>query len=160
MPIKEFDTPYPLIDTDPHFRRVINYFRPSDYTAWAGTAAAFPSALFLLERSDPSRARYGLGTALRLSAFLGLAGGFLLAYQRSTFRFWGWTENDREHERAKEEVASGKVAGIGASSLSPEMQGAAFRNSLFSQLNFAIMPWFNLVNHDHHAPSSGSEKSE
>lgn len=54
-------------------------------------------------------------------------------------RFWGWTENDREHERAKEEVASGKVAGIGASSLSPEMQGAAFRNSLFSQLNFGTL---------------------
>lgn len=81
---KEFETEYPPIDTDPHFRRVVRYFRPSDYYTMAGAAVAFPSALFLLENSDPSRARGRLGAALKLSAFLGLTGGFLLAYQRST----------------------------------------------------------------------------
>lgn len=49
--VKEFETPYPLIDTDPHFKRVVNNFRPSDYTVWAGTTAAFPGALFLMGRS-------------------------------------------------------------------------------------------------------------
>jgi hypothetical protein len=41
MPIKDVETPYPVIDKDPHFFRVVRYFRPSDYAAWAvGTAAA------------------------------------------------------------------------------------------------------------------------
>jgi hypothetical protein len=37
-----------------------------------------------------------LTPALRLATFLGVAGGFLLAYQRSTKRFWGWSENVRQ----------------------------------------------------------------
>lgn len=59
-------------------------------------------------------------------------------------RFWGWTENDREQAIAKEEVASGAVPGIGPSQLSEEMQGAAFRNSYFSQLNFGASS-FSLI---------------
>ena len=47
MPIKEVETPYPRIDADPHAARVVRYFRPSDYAVWAGTTAAFPSALYL-----------------------------------------------------------------------------------------------------------------
>jgi hypothetical protein len=46
MPIKEFDTPYPVIDTDPHFTRVVRYFRPSDYAAWAAGTAAAPALLY------------------------------------------------------------------------------------------------------------------
>lgn len=50
---------------------------------------------------------------------------------------------------------------MGESSLSPEMQGVAFRNSVFSQLNLgkclaltpAVVPWFNLVNHKYHEPT-------
>ncbi|WFD04014.1 hypothetical protein MOBT1_002711 [Malassezia obtusa] len=161
MPIKEFETPYPLIDTDPHFRRVVNNFRPSDYTAWAGTTAAFPSLLYLMEQAAPTRPRRGLGTSLRLAGVMGAIGGFLYAYQRSSFRLWGWSENEREQERAKSDAEAGKVPGMGESSLSPEMQGVAFRNSVFSQLNLgkclaltpAVVPWFNLVNHKYHEPT-------
>jgi len=46
MPEKIVETPYPLIDSDPHASRVVRYFRPSDYAAWAGATAAFPSALY------------------------------------------------------------------------------------------------------------------
>lgn len=45
---KQFDTPYPAIDTDPHFRRVVRNFRPTDYVAWAGATAAFPSSIYLM----------------------------------------------------------------------------------------------------------------
>lgn len=45
MPNKVIETPYPLIDADPHASRVIRYFRPSDYAVWAGATAAFPAAL-------------------------------------------------------------------------------------------------------------------
>lgn len=47
MPNKVVETPYPLIDADPHFSRVVRYMRPSDYVVWAGATAAFPSALYL-----------------------------------------------------------------------------------------------------------------
>ena len=40
--------------------------------------------LFATEMFDPTRPKTGLRSALRLSTFLGLAGGFLFAYQRSS----------------------------------------------------------------------------
>ena len=46
MPEKVVETPYPLIDADPHAFRVVRYFRQSDYVAWAAATAAFPSALY------------------------------------------------------------------------------------------------------------------
>ena len=46
MPNKVVETPYPLIDADPHASRVIRYFRLSDYAAWAGATVAFPAALY------------------------------------------------------------------------------------------------------------------
>ncbi|WFD24599.1 hypothetical protein MEQU1_003302 [Malassezia equina] len=156
MPQKEFETAYPPIDADPHFRRVVRYFRPSDYYAMAGATVAFPGALYLLENSDPARGKGKLGAALKFSAFLGLCGGFLYAYQRSTFRFWGWSENEREQSMAQAEAASGNVIGQGKSTLTKEMQGAAYRNSIFSQLNLAVLPWFNLVDHEYH----GTQKTQ
>ena len=94
--------------------RVVSYFRPSDYAAWALGTAAFPALLsaygvfalqhagsrskYFTELADPSGARRlprGITPALRLATTLGFAGGFLLAYQRSSMRFWGWHENVR-----------------------------------------------------------------
>ena len=102
MPTKTVETPYPLIDADPHASRVIRYFRASDYATWAAATAAFPSALYLwgtvvlsasqqsfltspAEMADRSNAR--LRTSLRLGGLLGFVGGFLLAYQRSSCAF-------------------------------------------------------------------------
>jgi len=101
----------------------------------AGSTLAFPGALWLMESASPARGKGKLSAAMKLSAALGLCGGFLYAYQRSTFRFWGWSENERQ----------------GESSLSDEMQGVAHRNSVFSQLNLAVLPWFNVVNHKYHS---------
>ena len=46
MPNKVVETPFPLIDADPHAGRVIRYMRPSDYAVWAGATGAFPAALY------------------------------------------------------------------------------------------------------------------
>jgi len=46
MPDNVVESPYPLVDADPHFSRVVRYMRPSDYAVWAGATAAFPSALY------------------------------------------------------------------------------------------------------------------
>jgi hypothetical protein len=45
MPVKDVETPYPVIDKDPHFFRVVRYFRPTDYAAWAVGTAAAPAIL-------------------------------------------------------------------------------------------------------------------
>jgi len=151
MPLKQPSTPYPLIDTDPHFNRVVRYMRPSDYAVWAGAAGAAPAALYAYERIDPSR--HNIRPALKMLTFLGAAGGFLLAYQRSSFRFWGWAENGREEAKDFAELSKLAAEGkplYGESDMTEYLQGAAYRNSAWSQLKFAAIPWFNLVNHPHH----------
>merc|ERR1711939_587039 len=99
-------TAFPLIDSDPYAGRVVRYMRPSDYTVWAGATVAFPGMLYAYEMADPTRLpRRGLTPALRLCTVLGFAGGFLLAYQRSSFRFWGWTENSLEQKKDYDELS-------------------------------------------------------
>ncbi|CAG8455053.1 127_t:CDS:2 [Racocetra fulgida] len=39
MPPQKIKTDYEPIDTDPHFTRVVRYFRNSDYLVWAATTA-------------------------------------------------------------------------------------------------------------------------
>lgn len=103
MPNKVVETPYPLIDADPHASRVIRYFRPSDYAAWAGSTVGFPAAIYawgmkfaqlyrlpsfltkLSELADPTKFR--MKTTIKLGGFLGFTAGFLFAYQRSSRAF-------------------------------------------------------------------------
>lgn len=37
----------------------------------------------------------------------------------------------------------------GKSSLTPYMQGVASRNSRYAATFFHVIPWFNIVNHEH-----------
>ncbi|KAI0057460.1 hypothetical protein BV25DRAFT_1841673 [Artomyces pyxidatus] len=123
MPEKIVETPYPLIDADPHFSRVMRYMRPSDYAVWAGSTGAFPSAVYLW------------------------------------VRFWGWTENKAEEERDLAELSQRAKDGLplyGESDQPLWVQGAAYRNSAFSQLKFSSFPMFNFVNH----PSHGTDPAK
>jgi hypothetical protein len=45
---RKLNTPYPPIDLDPEFGRVVRYFRGEDYASWAGLTAAFPGAYYFL----------------------------------------------------------------------------------------------------------------
>ncbi|KAI0653406.1 NADH-ubiquinone oxidoreductase complex I, 21 kDa subunit-domain-containing protein [Cubamyces menziesii] len=155
MPNKVVETPYPLIDADPHASRVIRYMRLSDYAVWAGATGAFPGVLYLWDRWtdkwDPSQLK--LRTQLRLGGVFGFIGGFLLAYQRSSFRFWGWSENKREEEKDLAELTDRARRGLplyGESDQPAWVQTAAYHNSAFSQLKLHIFPMVNLVNHPHH----------
>ncbi|PTB70269.1 hypothetical protein BBK36DRAFT_1164818 [Trichoderma citrinoviride] len=151
---KVVETSYPLIDNDPHFKRVIRYARTSDYVAGAASAAFAPAALYALERLAPSHVgRGGFAKAMRLAGFIGLAGGFLYFYQRSALRFYGATENAREVEMDMREMVAKVKAGeplYGQSRLSPHLQGVAARQSRYSALFFSTVPWFNFVNHNQH----------
>ncbi|KAF9054449.1 NADH-ubiquinone oxidoreductase complex I, 21 kDa subunit-domain-containing protein [Panaeolus papilionaceus] len=161
MPQKVVTTEYPLIDSDPHASRVISYFRPSDYAVWAAATGAFPAALYFWDMADPSKVK--LRPTLKLGGFLGFTAGFLLAYQRSSLRFWGWSENAREQERDLQEmrqlIKEGKS--IYGESHQPEwVQASASRNSQWSQLKFGAFPMFNLVNHQHHGVDTAKYKDE
>ncbi|THH30708.1 hypothetical protein EUX98_g3473 [Antrodiella citrinella] len=159
MPNKVVETPFPLIDADPHAGRVIRYMRPSDYVAWAGVTAAFPSTLYLWDMADPMRTK--MRTGLRLGGLLGFVGGFFFAYQRSSMRFWGWTENKREEDMDRVEMGDRISQGLplyGTSDQPEWVQGVAYRNSAFSQLKLHLFPMFNLVNHQHHGKTEADYK--
>ncbi|KAG7562658.1 hypothetical protein FFLO_01925 [Filobasidium floriforme] len=151
MPSKQPLSPYPVIDADPTFGRVVRYMRPSDYATWAAAAAAGPAAFWGLERVDPSRA--STRSAMKLVGFLGVSAGFLLAYQRSSFRFMGLSENASEAKKDHAELSARVKAGqpiYGETDLTDYVQSVAARNSTWSQLKLSVMPWFNLVNHNYH----------
>jgi hypothetical protein len=64
---------------------VIRYARPSDWLYGAALAAGGPAAFWFLEWSGPSiRHRRNMMFGYRLAAAVGLVGGFLCFYQRST----------------------------------------------------------------------------
>ncbi|EJD47886.1 hypothetical protein AURDEDRAFT_102027 [Auricularia subglabra TFB-10046 SS5] len=146
--------PHPLIDSDPFAGRVVRYFRPSDYAYWAGFTAGVPALLKALDLADPTHApKVAQRTAMRLGGVLGFMTGFLFAYQRSSYRFWGWTENQREQELDLKELSERARKGLplyGTSGETSWIQNVAFRNSQYSQLFFHAVPWFNLARHGHH----------
>ncbi|RYO86924.1 hypothetical protein DL766_005989 [Monosporascus sp. MC13-8B] len=153
-PSKVIKTEYPLIDNDPHFKRVVGYARPSDYVHGAVAAAAGPGLLWTMEKFAPSQVgRGGFAKAMRLGGAIGLIGGFLYFYERSSLRFYGMTENAREVEMDMKEMVAKVKAGeplYGESRLTPHMQGVAARQSRYSALFTAVLPWFNFVNHNQH----------
>ncbi|KAL8345906.1 hypothetical protein RB598_000021 [Gaeumannomyces tritici] len=136
IPSKVAKSDYPLIDNDPHFKRVVGYARPSDYAAGATAAAAGPGILLALEKFSPSYVgKGGFAPAMRLCGGLGLVGGFLYFYTRSSLRFYGMSENQREMDMDMREMVA---------------KGVAARQSRYSTLFMGAMPWFNFVNHNQH----------
>lgn len=135
---------------------MIKYFRLSDYGAWAIGTAGMPALFTALEYFDHNNGRSftkPTGSVLRVTTLLGFFGGFIIAYNRSTKRFWGITENAREVKLDRYEIKSKLSRGeplFGTSTLSPWLQDIASRNSKNSQLNLHIIPWFNLVSHNNH----------
>ncbi|KAL4902879.1 hypothetical protein BDW74DRAFT_180576 [Aspergillus multicolor] len=154
VPPKRALTDYPLIDSDPHVRRVFGYARPSDYVVAGASAAASPLAFWVMERVSPSHVgRGGFSPVMRLAVAIGLLGGTHILYSRSCNRFHGLTENSREVEMDMREMVDKVKKGeplYGVSKVSPHLQGVAARNSRYSNFFLQVIPWFNLVNHEHH----------
>jgi hypothetical protein len=146
--------PSKLIDSDPHFKRVLGYARGSDYLAGAAFGACGPALMLWWERISPSEVgKGGFASIMRLSGFVSLSAGFLLMYSRSQNRFYGWTENRREIEMDMREMTDRVKKGVplyGKSTLTEYMQGIASRQSRYSGVWLHVMPWFNFVNHPHH----------
>lgn len=144
-----------LIDADPHFKRVVGYMRPSDYGVIGLATAALPAGICFAEWLDPVKGKFARPSVkfLRVATMLGFAVGFGAAYARSSLRFFGVTENAREYKKDEAQMAARKAAGLepyGTSSLTPELQEIAAKNSAHSIAGLFIFPWFNFVNHPYH----------
>lgn len=154
---------YELIDVDPHFLRVVRYFRSLDLGIWAATTAAFPLALQAWEKLEPAEGAFKApgkvpGGALRTATLLGFVGGFYLAYVRSSKRFLGWTENSREVSKDRYEIkkllSQEKLPyHENVSVLDDRLKDIANRNSQYSFTAIAILPWFNFAHHPYHGVS-------
>ncbi|KAJ1928489.1 hypothetical protein IWQ60_002007 [Tieghemiomyces parasiticus] len=157
IPKVEIDTstrPYPPIDRDPHFKRVVAYMRPSDYGVWAAIAASGPAIIWCLHTVMPGPGGPAMLRHVRRNAFyIGAFAGFLKAYQRSSLRFMGFYENSRETIRDLKEMKARVARGeplYGRSILPENVQRIAAANSKNSQMMLHFIPWFNFVNHNHH----------
>lgn len=67
-------------------------------------------------------------------------------------RFHGFTENSREVDMDMKEMVDKVKKGeplYGSSQVSTYLQGVAARNSRYANLFVQVIPWFNLVNHEH-----------
>ncbi|GAB7347177.1 hypothetical protein MBLNU459_g3291t2 [Dothideomycetes sp. NU459] len=154
VPAKRLNTDYPLIDSDPHFKRVVGYARASDWLYGAGFGAIVPGSLLLMERISPTNVgKGGFASAMRLAGGVGIAGAFFFAYSRSINRFYGFSENRREIDMDMKEMVAKVKKGeplYGTSQLTEYMQGVASRQSRYAGTWIHVMPWFNLVNHNQH----------
>ncbi|KAJ2697842.1 hypothetical protein H4218_003665 [Coemansia sp. IMI 209128] len=152
--------PYPIIDTDPIFSRVVRYFRWSDYAIAAGEEEEAPSPTDdKFQKYQPTgNTGKPLIRAMKVSAGVTGMTGFLLAYQLVCMRFVGMTENSREIKKYRVEYAKLKAQGKpmhGVSSLPLSMQRTAAAYSTWAFLNFDVFPMFNFVNHPYHGQSEG-----
>lgn len=151
---------YELIDGDPYFTRVISYFRPSDYVNWGLITASFPIGMKIWEKLEPSTGK-GMkpsivtGTTVRAATLLGFVGGFCLNYVRSSQRFLGWRENEREVKKDRYEIK--KKLSLGQlpynenlSKLDDRSKDISNRNSQYSHLLMFVIPWFNTSYHPYH----------
>ncbi|MCJ1254571.1 hypothetical protein MMC24_002386 [Lignoscripta atroalba] len=154
VPAKTLNTEFPLIDSDPHFKRVLRYARPSDYAAAAAVTAFGPALMLLWEQIAPSHVgRGGFAPIMRLTTAISATGGFLYLCERSTGRFYGFRENKREVDMDMREMVDNVKKGeplYGKTTLSPYIQGVASRNSRYSGVWLHVLPWFNFVNHEQH----------
>lgn len=151
---------YELIDVDPYYSRVISYMRPSDIGLWAAGTAALPLSLVAWEKLDPVAGSFKKAakiptTIVRGATLMGFVGGFFLAYVRSSKRFLGWSENSREVKMDRYEIkkllSEEKLPyHQNESKLTDAYKDLANRNSQYSFLTMAFIPWFNMAYHPYH----------
>ncbi|CAN9367103.1 unnamed protein product [Alternaria alternata] len=131
---------YPLIDNDPHFKRVMRYTRPSDWAYGAALGALSPGLMLYWERVSPSMVgKGGFAPIMRLSG--------------AVVRFYGARENRREVEMDMREMVDKVKKGeplYGTTEMTEYMQGVAHRNSRYAATFAHVLTWPNFVNHPYH----------
>jgi hypothetical protein len=147
---------YEIIDLDPHFSKVVGYFRFSDYAKIATFTASGPLFLSIVSYVESSGKSFHVSPRyLRLATFFGMTAGFLSQYAQSSLRFQGAIENSREVAKDRYEVKSRLAKGQtpyrqDESDLPEWLRKVAARTSIHSYNALAVFPWFNLVRHEFH----------
>ena len=144
---KSMQSEYPVIDRDPTIYKVVGLFRTIDYLTVVGGSVLSAGAMVIWNNSVPI-ADYR--KTVRLAAAFGLIGGFMLAYQNSSYRLWGMSENARE-------VELHKTLKVKETVLDPQLASVAYRNTVNSQLLLSIVPMFNFVHHNKGVPESENQ---
>lgn len=93
------------------------------------------------------------GRAVRIATIVGFTAGFIYSYNRSSLRFQGVLENEREVQKDRYEIKSRLSKGLkpyGETDVPHWIQRIAARNSTYSSTFNHIFPWFNLVQHEYH----------
>ncbi|KAF1986978.1 hypothetical protein K402DRAFT_463105 [Aulographum hederae CBS 113979] len=154
VPPKTGHFEYPLIDNDPHVKRVLAYARTSDWIAGVCIGISGPLFIYGLERLKPTyESPRSIARVARFCFALGVTGGFLHVCQKSSLRFYGHHENAREMEMDMREMVAKVKAGeplYGVSDLPLHMQGVAARQSRYSAIAMGLVPMLNFVNHSEH----------
>jgi hypothetical protein len=116
-----------------------------------------PTLYTVFERLDPTNGRTFTkppGGVLRVTGLLGFVGGFFIAYNRSSQRFFGHAENAREVQKDRFEVKKNLSQGLPAfgkkPTMNPDLQEMAMRNSKNSQYALFFFPWFSFFTHEYH----------
>ncbi|KAI9203898.1 NADH-ubiquinone oxidoreductase complex I, 21 kDa subunit-domain-containing protein [Polychytrium aggregatum] len=99
-------TPYTVIETEPHVKDLVSYFRASDVLVMSSIGLGFPAAHIAWEHFSPTVPRKYLTRSMLVQVPFFFALGFAVACKRSYFRFWGWSENGQELKRWEAESAS------------------------------------------------------
>lgn len=147
---------YEIIDIDPHFSKVVSYFRPSDYVKIGLFTVSGPAFLVGCKWFETQgKNMHVSGRYLRLATFFGFTAGVLSQYGQSVLRFQGALENSREVNKDRYEVKSRLAKGLTAyeedkSDLPSWIQTVAARTSTYSNNAIAFIPWVNMVRHEHH----------
>ncbi|KAH9844791.1 NADH-ubiquinone oxidoreductase [Teratosphaeria destructans] len=132
VPARDLNQPYPLIDCDPHFKRVVSYARPSDYVHGGIFSTLIPGGMHFLERISPSESGRPIWLPLYYAPLLGPG-----------------REVEMDMREMTDKVKRGEPL-YGVSTMTAYMQGVASRQSRYSGVFLHVMPWFNFVNHDQH----------
>ncbi|KAJ2158807.1 hypothetical protein GGF46_003498 [Coemansia sp. RSA 552] len=153
------DAPYPIIDTDPIFSRVIKYMRASDVALMVGYVPMGPLFMWFMEKFHPTgMSKHNMKRCMVGSLPVSAMFGFMFAYKASSHRFFGFKENAREIKMYREEWRRMKAKGKpfhGVSSLPLSLQRTAAMYSTGAYFNLDVAPVFNFVNHPFHGRSKG-----
>jgi len=84
VPAKHLGGEYPMIDCDPHIKRVFSYTRPSDWAFGAGLAALGPSLFWYWEKRSPTFApKNAFRAGMRLNVAISVTAALMTVHQVS-----------------------------------------------------------------------------
>ena len=90
------EAPFPVIDNDPTVSKLLQSFRPNDWTVVGGATAACTVFGYYAGRNSHMHR-----TSAVMAGFIGVTFGLAVGYQNTLYRHMGLRENNIEWEASK-----------------------------------------------------------